>query len=117
MFKSKFLSNLQQPLGDNPWLANSTNRIFRIRFHRQCDYLLRFNAPKKKKNSILKKNWLRNDANANANEDDDPYEAPIFVYNRVMDQLVEVNIISNEVEEEDCKTCPNGGMMELDDEK
>jgi hypothetical protein len=34
-----------------------------------------------------------------------------------MDQLVEVTIISNEVEEEDYKTCPNGGMMELDDEK
>jgi hypothetical protein len=116
MFKSKFLSNLQQPLGDNPWLANSTNRIFRTRFLRQCDYLLRFNAPKKIK-SILKKSWPRNDANANANEDDDPYEAPIFAYSKVMDQLVEVNIISNEVEEEDYKTCPNGGMTELDDEE
>jgi hypothetical protein len=70
-----------------------------------------------KKNSTLKNNWPRNDANANANEDDDPYEAPVLAYSREMDQLVEVNIISNEVEEDDCKTCPYGGMMKLDDEE
>jgi hypothetical protein len=27
-----------------------------------------------------------------------------------MDQIVEVNIINNEVEKEDYKTCPDGGM-------
>ncbi len=34
-----------------------------------------------------------------------------------MNQLVEVNIINNEVEKEDYKTCPNGGMIESDDKE
>jgi hypothetical protein len=44
------------------------------------------------------------------NAKDDPYEAPIFAYSKEMDQLVEANIISSEVEEEDSIACPNGGM-------
>jgi hypothetical protein len=39
---------------------------------------VRFNAPKKINNSILENNWPRKDANV----EDDPYEAPIFTYNR-----------------------------------
>jgi hypothetical protein len=34
-----------------------------------------------------------------------------------MDWLVEANTISSEVEEEDCETCPNGGMTKLNDEE
>ncbi len=34
-----------------------------------------------------------------------------------MDQLLEVNIINNEVEKEEYKTCLNGGMIELDDKE
>jgi hypothetical protein len=34
-----------------------------------------------------------------------------------MDQLLEANIINNEVEEEDCETCPYGGMTKSDDEE
>jgi hypothetical protein len=34
-----------------------------------------------------------------------------------MDQLVEVKIINNEVEKEDNNTCPDGGMIELDDKE
>ncbi len=51
------------------------------------------------------------------NVEDDPYETPIFVYNKEMDQLVEANTINNKVEEEDSTTCPYDGMMELDDEE
>jgi hypothetical protein len=51
------------------------------------------------------------------NANDDPYEAPIFAYNKKMDQLMKANIISSEVEEEDSVPCPNGGMMESDDEE
>ncbi len=53
----------------------------------------------------------------NVDVKDNPYKTPILTYNMEMDHLVEVNIISNKVEEEDCETCPNGEMMESDDEK
>ncbi len=67
----------------------------------------------KKNNSILEENCPKNDANAK----DDPYEAPKLTYNIKMVQLMEANTISNEVEEENCETCWDGGMMELDDEE
>jgi hypothetical protein len=51
------------------------------------------------------------------NAKDDPYEALIFGYNKEMDQLVEANIISSEVEEEDFVACPDGGMTESNDEE
>jgi hypothetical protein len=51
------------------------------------------------------------------NVKDDPYEAPIFAYNREIDQLMEANTISNEVDEEDSTTCPNDEMMELNEEE
>jgi hypothetical protein len=66
-----------------------------------------------KKNSILEKNWPRNDTNIK----DDPYEAPIFAYSREMDQLMEASTISSKVEEEDYETYPYGRMTELDDEE
>jgi len=34
-----------------------------------------------------------------------------------MDKLMEVNIINNEVEKKDYKTCPNGGMIKLYDKE
>ncbi len=51
------------------------------------------------------------------NVKDDPYEAPILAYNREIDQLMEANTISSEVDEEDPTTCPNGEMMESNDEE
>ncbi len=91
-----------------------TNRNFRTRFHQHCDYLLGFQAPKKINNSILEKKWPWNKSNV----EDNPYEAPTLTYNKEMDQLVEANIITNEVEEEeDSTTCADVGMTESDDEE
>jgi len=84
MFILEFLSNLPQPLGDNPWSINLINRNFRTQFHRQCAYLLGFQKPKKIDDSILKRKWLRN----NLHVEDDPYETLIFAYNKEMDQQV-----------------------------
>ncbi len=39
-----------------------------------------------------------------------------LAYNKEMDQLVETNIISSNVEEEDFVACPNGRMKESDGE-
>ncbi len=50
------------------------------------------------------------------NVEDDPYETPIFAYNKEMDQLAEANTISNEVKE-DFVACPYGGMMKSNDEE
>jgi hypothetical protein len=75
--------------------------------------LARVQCAQKINDSILKKNWPKNDANAK----DDPHEALVVAYNREMDQLMEANTISSEVEEEDCETCPNGGMTKSDDEE
>ncbi len=51
------------------------------------------------------------------NAEDDPYEVVILAYNREINQLMESNTISNEVDEEDFATRPNGEMMELDDKE
>ncbi len=56
MFIPKFLNNFPQPIGNNPWPSNPRNKKFRIRFHRQCDYLLGFQAAKNIKDLILEKN-------------------------------------------------------------
>jgi hypothetical protein len=78
MFKPEFLNSLQQPFGDNPSLADLTNRNFKTWFHWQCNYLSGFNVPKKINNSILENNWPRKDVDV----EDDPYEAPIFTYGK-----------------------------------
>jgi hypothetical protein len=51
----------------------------------------------------------RNDWNAK----DDPYETLKLACNREMDQLVETNTSSNDMEEEDFVACSNGIMKEL----
>jgi len=67
MFVPKFLDSLRQSLGDNPWPTHPMNKNFRTRFHWQCDYLLNFQMLKKINESILLKNWPRNESN----EEDD----------------------------------------------
>ncbi len=112
MFMLKFLNSLPQPLGNNPWLAHLTNQNFKTRFHRQCNYLLRYQAPKKRSNSILKKKRLWNELNVEG----DPYETPTLAYNKELYQLVEVNTITNEVEE-DSTTYIDVEMTKLDDKE
>ncbi len=110
---SKFLSNLPQSPRDNPLLAHPTNQNFKTRFHQQCDYLLGFQLLKKINNSILEKKQPRNESN----EKDDPYETPTLAYNMEMDQLVEANTNTSQVEEEDSTTCTNVKLTKLDDKE
>jgi len=65
----------------------------------------------KKNDSILKRKWPRNEPDIK----DDPYEAPVLACKMEMDQLTKANTISNETEEKDFTTCPNGEMTKLDD--
>ncbi len=46
MFCPKFLNNLRQPFRDNPWPTHPMNQNYRTQFHRQNDYLLRFQVDK-----------------------------------------------------------------------
>jgi hypothetical protein len=78
---TKFLNSLPQPPRNNPWLTHPTNKIFKTRFHQQCDYLLGFQTPKRISDSIFKKKWPRNESNAK----DDLYVALTFAYSREMD--------------------------------
>jgi hypothetical protein len=78
MFMLDFLNNLPQ---SHPWPAHSTNKKFRTRFHRQCNYLLGFQAPKNISDSILENKWPRNKSDA----EDDPYETLTFAHNEEMD--------------------------------
>ncbi len=57
------------------------NRNLGMRFHRHCKFLLGFEAPKKN-DSILEKNWPRNNLDAKY----DTYEEKILTYNMGMDQ-------------------------------
>jgi len=50
-----------------------------------------FPSSQKTIDSIFFFKWPKNDSNAK----DYPYETPIFVYGKEMDQLVEANIISS----------------------
>jgi hypothetical protein len=45
-----------------------------------------------------------------------PYEAPLLVYNREMDQLVEINTITRAVKEDDFGACADEGKMKSNDE-
>jgi hypothetical protein len=56
-------------------------------------------------------------AKKDTNVKDDPYETPIFTYNKEMDQLMEVNIISSKVEEDNYEIYPYGRMTESNDEE
>ncbi len=96
MFISKFLNNLPQPLGNNPWPKDPTNKNFKTQFHQQCDYLLGFQVFSKIKDLVLEKKRLRNDIDVK----DDPYKTPTLAYNREMDQLVVANIVNIKVEGE-----------------
>jgi len=61
----------------------------------------------------IKKKWPKN----NSNIEEYPYEATVLAYNREMDQPVEINTITCEVEEDDFGACPDEGKMELDNEE
>ncbi len=61
----------------------------------------------------MEKKWPKDESNAK----DDPYEALVLAYNMEMDQLVEVNKITSEVEEDDFATCMDERRMESNDEK
>ncbi len=93
MFSSKFISNLPQPHGNNPWIEVPKNKNFKTRFHRQCDYLLGSQASRKRNNLVLRRRWPRN----NNGEKDDPYKTPTLAHNREMDQLVVANTFNNEM--------------------
>ncbi len=104
-FILEFLNTLSQPLGDNPWPANLTNKTFKTQFHRRCNFLLGFQVSRKVNDSILKKRWPRNDTDV----EDDSYQTPSLSYNKEMDQLMVANTITNGVDTED--------ILRFDDEK
>ncbi len=90
------------------------NNFFRTQFHQQCDYLFKFHTSKKISESILLKNWPRNESN----KEDDAYEIPTFAYNQKMDQLMlENNLSNNEEEEPRSPSNLEEGVMEMDDEE
>ncbi len=61
-----------------------------MQFHRQCDYMLGFQAERRISESILLRKWLRNASNAK----DDAYETKAFTYNRELDVLIWVSFIT-----------------------
>ncbi len=97
MFCQKFLSNLQQPFGNNPWPTHPTNRNYSMHFHRQCDHLLRFQIERRISESFLLRNWLRNTSDVEDNE----YETLILAYSKELDSLVLANCITKSLEEEE----------------
>jgi hypothetical protein len=61
--------------------------------------------------------WKKKMAKNNSDVEEYPYGASILAYNREMDQLVEIDTITCEVEEDDSKACAYEGKMESDDEE
>ncbi len=75
----EFLNSLQQPLGNNPWPTYLKNQNYRTWFHKQCDYLIRFQAKRRINKSILLQKWSKSIFNI----EDDVYETLIFAYNKL----------------------------------
>ncbi len=50
----------------------------------------------------------------NLDAEDDAYKALVFTYSKEMDQLVEANTNTSEVEEKDFGTCIDGKLIESD---
>jgi hypothetical protein len=72
------------------------NQNYRMQFHKQCDYLLRFQVEKRINELILLRKWLKNALDAK----DYAYKTPIFLYNKELDLLVLAScIIRIDVEE------------------
>jgi len=62
-------------------MVNTPDKFFfRTWFHKQCDYLLKFQAGKKKE-SILQQKWPRN----NSIVEDNAYKSHAFAYIKEMD--------------------------------
>jgi len=67
-----------------------------MQFHRQCDYLFRFQAKRISK-SILLRRWSRN----NFDIEDDAYETLVLAYNRKLDlPILTSSITRSNVEQE-----------------
>jgi hypothetical protein len=79
-------------------MANTSNKSnYKMRTHRQCDYLFKFQANKRINKSILLWKWLRNAFDAK----DNAYETLVFAYSKESDVLVLANFITiSNVEEE-----------------
>jgi hypothetical protein len=91
----KFLNSLRQPLGNNSWPTHPTNQNYRMWFHKQGDYLFRFQAKRRISESFLLWNWPKNASNAK----DDEYKT--FVFPRKLDSLVSASYITRNPEEEE----------------
>jgi len=97
MFCLLFLNNLWQLPRDNPWPTHSTNKNYRIRFHKQHDYLFGFQAKRRINKSLLLWNWAKNASNV----EDDEYETLVLAYNKKLDSLISTSCITRSLEEEE----------------
>jgi IS4 transposase len=72
-------------------------------FHKQCDYLFKFQAKRRINESILLQKWPRNNFDAKNNA----YETLVLTYSRNLDLLILANsIIRSNVEEESSPPYP-----------
>jgi hypothetical protein len=86
MFNPNFVKNLQQALGDNLWLAKSTNYNYRTHLLCQAECLLGTN--KAYQYSLVKtscKKWPKNESDL----DYDKYDLLIFKYDANQETLVQ----------------------------
>ncbi len=86
IFTPKFLNNLPQPIRNNPWRMHPINQNYKMRFQKQCDYLLGFQSERKccLKDTFLQKNWPKNVFDSK----NDVYESPRFMYKKKIDSIV-----------------------------
>jgi hypothetical protein len=109
MFCSKFFNSSWQPFKNNPWPTHPMNQNCRKWFHRQCDYLFKFQAERKTSKLILFWKWLNNASNVENNA----YETPILAYNKELDLRVSASSITiSDVEEESSPPYPKNAMMD-----
>ncbi len=96
MFCPYYLNSLQHPR-DNPWPTHLINQNYRMRFHRQCDYLFKFQAERRINKSLLLQNWSKNAFDIEDNE----YETLVLAYNKELDSLILANYITRSLKEEE----------------
>lgn len=84
-----------------------------MQFHKQCDYLLKFQTNNRISKSILLQKWPKNASDT----EDDAYETLVLAYNKELDiHVLASSITKSDVEEESSPPYPTYVMTNSEEE-
>ncbi len=95
-------------------MANTSNESnYRMRFHKQCDYLVGFKAKRRISELILLWKWFKKKIDTK----DGAYETLVFAYNKKLNLIISTSSITkSDVEEESSPPYLEDAMMDSKEE-